>query len=96
MKQSLSTRILEIERMKICAEFRCMLLINMIRSMAGQGPGGSKEMSSILANSALVHEPKCEGGGGGRCGVAANEYSCAHGANNLWISNSIFYPCSLA
>jgi hypothetical protein len=36
-------------------------------------------MSSIwLTNSALVHEPKCEGGGG--CGVSAKEYSCAHGA----------------
>jgi hypothetical protein len=30
-------------------------------------------------NNALVFEPKCGGGGGG-CGVSANEYSCAHGA----------------
>jgi hypothetical protein len=43
-------------------------------------------MSSILAevtNSALVNEPKFGGGevgGGGGCGVSANEYSCAHGA----------------
>jgi hypothetical protein len=35
-------------------------------------------MSSILANSALLYEPKWGGGGG--CGVLANEYSCAHGA----------------
>jgi hypothetical protein len=33
---------------------------------------------SWLTNSAL-YEPKCRGGGGG-CGVSANEYSCAHGA----------------
>ncbi len=33
---------------------------------------------SWLTNSALVYEPKCGGGGG--CGVSANEYSCAHGA----------------
>ncbi len=30
-----------------------------------------------LNKSALVHEPKCGGGG---YGVSANEYSCAHGA----------------
>ncbi len=38
---------------------------------------------SLLTNSALVYEPKCvergDGGGGG-CGVSANEYSFAHGA----------------
>jgi hypothetical protein len=33
---------------------------------------------SWLTNSALVYEPKCGGGGG--CGVSANEYSCKHGA----------------
>ncbi len=32
---------------------------------------------SWLTNSALVYEPKC---GGWICGVSANEYSCAHGA----------------
>ncbi len=32
----------------------------------------------VLTNSSLVFEPKCGGGGG--CGVSANEYSCAHGA----------------
>ena len=32
-----------------------------------------------LTNSALVYVPKCGGGVGG-CGVSANEYSCAHGA----------------
>jgi hypothetical protein len=31
---------------------------------------------SWLTNSALVYEPKCGGG----CGISANEYSCAHGA----------------
>ncbi len=33
---------------------------------------------SWLNNSAFVYEPKCGGGGG--CGVPANEYSCAHRA----------------
>ncbi len=34
-----------------------------------------------LTNSALVYEPKCMGmGGGWGCGVSANEYSCALGA----------------
>jgi hypothetical protein len=28
-----------------------------------------------LTNCALVHEPKCGGGGGVSCGVSANEYS---------------------
>ncbi len=32
-----------------------------------------------LTNSAFVYEPKC-GGRRGSCGVAANECSCAHGA----------------
>jgi hypothetical protein len=42
--------------------------------------GCHKEMSSILADQyALVDEPKCGGWGWG-CGVPANEYSCAHGA----------------
>jgi hypothetical protein len=35
---------------------------------------------SRLTNGALVYEPKCGGRGGGGCGVSANEYSCAHGA----------------
>ena len=42
----------------------------------------------------LVFEPKC---GGGRCGVSANENSCAHhvtwSPNKLWRSNSIFNLC---
>ncbi len=33
-----------------------------------------------LTNSALVHEPKCGGRGGGCWRVSANEYSWAHGA----------------
>ncbi len=59
------------------------------RSLGGDGSarvkkhlpqGGHKEMSSIswMTNSALVYEPKCVGGRG--CGVSANEYRCAHGA----------------
>ncbi len=32
---------------------------------------------SWLTNSALVYKPKCGVGG---CGLSANEYSCAHGA----------------
>jgi hypothetical protein len=37
---------------------------------------------SSLTNSALVYESLYAGewGGGGCCGVQANEYSCAHGA----------------
>jgi hypothetical protein len=35
---------------------------------------------SLLTNSALVYESQCGGMGGGGCGVSANEYSCAHGA----------------
>jgi hypothetical protein len=42
-----------------------------------------------LTNSALEYEPKC--GGGGCCGVSANECSCAAWSpNKLWRSNSIF------
>ncbi len=40
---------------------------------------------SWLTNSALVYEPKCEGGWGeGGYGVSANEYSRAHGAQINW------------
>ncbi len=38
--------------------------------------GGLKEMLSILADQ-YMYEPR---GGGGGCGVSANEYSCANGA----------------
>jgi hypothetical protein len=31
---------------------------------------------ALLTNSALIYEPNC--GGGGSCGVSANEYSCTH------------------
>ncbi len=42
---------------------------------------GHKEMSSILVDhSAPLYERKNAGGGGGKCGVSAYEYSCAHGA----------------
>jgi hypothetical protein len=40
-------------------------------------PGDQKEMSSTLADQ---ERPRGVGGGGGCCGVSANEYSCAHGA----------------
>jgi hypothetical protein len=39
--------------------------------------GFTKRCLSWLTNCALVYEPK---GGGGGCGVSANEYSCAHEA----------------
>ncbi len=48
--------------------------------------GGHKKMSStLLTDSALVHEPKWGGGGGCGCvvsaiGLSQCEYSCAHGA----------------
>ncbi len=35
---------------------------------------------SWLTNSVHIYEPKCEGWGGGGCGVSANENGCAHGA----------------
>jgi hypothetical protein len=43
--------------------------------------GGHKERLRLswLTNSVLVYGPKCGGWGGG-CGVLANEYSRAHGA----------------
>jgi hypothetical protein len=45
-----------------------------------QGQGVTKRCRlSWLTNSALVYEPKCWEGGGG-CGVSANDYRCAHGA----------------
>jgi hypothetical protein len=48
-----------------------------------------------LTNSALVYESKC--GGGGSCGVSANELSYVHHVtrrpNKLWKSNSIFNLC---
>jgi hypothetical protein len=46
---------------------------------------------TIVTNSALVYEPKFKGGGGG-CGVSANENSCAHGAQINFgdLGNSIF------
>jgi hypothetical protein len=65
-------------------------------------PGGHQEMSSILADQERPrNEPKCGGGGG--CGVLANEYSCAHGAQinfgfniifNLWLELTLLltYP----
>jgi hypothetical protein len=43
-----------------------------------QGATKKRCCLSWLTNSALVYEPKYGEGGG--CGVSANEYSCAHGA----------------
>jgi hypothetical protein len=40
---------------------------------------------SLLTNSALVDESQCGGGGG--CGVSANEYSCAH--HVTWSPNKL-------
>ncbi len=54
---------------------------------------------SLLTNSALVHEPKCGGMGGGGRGVkvSANEFRCAHhvtwSPHKLWRSTSIFNLC---
>jgi hypothetical protein len=40
-------------------------------------PGVTKRCRlSMLTNGALVYQPKC--GGGGSCGVSANEHSCTH------------------
>ncbi len=58
-----------------------------------QGVRKRCRLSLLLANSALVYEPKC-GWEGGNCGVSANKYSCAHhvtrSPNELWRSTSIF------
>ncbi len=56
--------------------------------------GVTKRCLSLLTNSALVIRVQMRGGGGGSCGVSANEYSCAHhvtwSPNKLWRSSSIF------
>jgi hypothetical protein len=68
--------------------------VGLILKLCVETPRGYKEMSSIFADqySALVLESQCGGGGG--CGVSANEYSCAHhvtwSPNKLWRSTSIF------
>jgi hypothetical protein len=51
-------------------------------------------LSTWLTNSALVYEPKCGGGSG--CGVSANEYSCAHGAQINFgdLTPRLTYECS--
>ncbi len=49
------------------------------RDILVQGVKKRRRQSS-LTNSALVYEPKCGGKGGGGCGVSANEFFCAHGA----------------
>jgi hypothetical protein len=70
-----------------------------IRSSISQSQGVTKRFRlSWLTNSALVYEPKCGGlvgeGGGGICGVSANENSCAHGTQknsifNLWPERNV-------
>ncbi len=55
-------------------------------------------MSSIFADQQRpAYKSPNAGGGGGSCGVSANQYSCAHhvtwSPNKLWRSNSIFNPC---
>ncbi len=61
-------------------------------------PGGHKEMSSILADQKRPCNTSPNAWGGRRCGVSANEYSCAHhvtwSTNKLWRSTSIFNLCS--
>jgi hypothetical protein len=49
---------------------------------------------SLLTNSALHIRVQMREGGGGSCGVSANEYSCAHHVTwyKLWRSTSIFNP----
>ncbi len=59
-----------------------MLQINSVEGVKGDtGMQGVKKRCRLswLTNSALVYEPNCEGRGWG-CGVSANEYNCAHGA----------------
>jgi hypothetical protein len=49
--------------------------------MKGRRQGVTKRCRlSCLTNSVLVYEPICGGKGVGIAGVAANKYSCAHGA----------------
>ncbi len=59
--------------------------------------GIQRDRLSLLTNSALVYESQCGAGGGGGCGVSANEYNCAHhvtwSPNKLWRSNSIITQC---
>jgi hypothetical protein len=45
---------------------------------------------SLLTNSALVIRVQMRGGGGGSCGVSANEYSCAH--HVTWSPNKDLLP----
>jgi hypothetical protein len=53
-----------------------ILLRHICRQLQPVNRGANHKGSrSWLTNSALVYEPKC-GGGGGNCGVSANEYSC--------------------
>jgi hypothetical protein len=57
---------------KNVSNFRTFIGVQSIPKNDSVWSGGHKEMSSILADqSALVYE-----GGGGSCGVSANEYSC--------------------
>ncbi len=52
---------------------------------------------SWLTNSTLVYEPKC-GGESWSCGVSANEYSCAHGAQINFgdLTPYLTLPCMFA
>ncbi len=58
----------------------------------GLGTGGYTEMSSYLIWPIAPSYMSPNGGGGG-CGVSANEYNCTRNPNKLWGSNSIFNLC---
>jgi hypothetical protein len=55
----------------LCTTFNLVLNVDFVQGVI------KRCRLSWLTNSALVYEPKCGRGG---CGVSANEYSCAHGA----------------
>ncbi len=72
--------------------------LNFFTVMTVWQSGGYKEMSSIFADHWRPRIwAQMGGGGGGKCVVSANEYSCAHHVtsipNKLWRSTSIFNLC---
>jgi hypothetical protein len=63
-------------------------------SHCGQEGVTKRSRLSWLTNSSLVYEPKTRGEGGG-CGVSANEYSSAHGAQSILgdLTPYLIYGC---